>query len=368
MASAPADVLRRPTPRRDPSKRASASEVLASAWVSPLVRALEGSSSAEAAPSEDPISKWSVLLGDKAPLTAPSGADSPSTRLSGAKLSGAKLDEGKQSGEKRPQPSSPVKNDGSFAKRRTVSTGGSTALADGCPYHLGRDYAEEVPSGVNGMLVRSLGWVQLPAEKEKMVGDVASALDSLGAWLPLPPLQPLCRARHPACGWALEAAAPPSLPPTPSYCLPPCCCVVLGVKYEVVKGELSDVVWVGPAPEARASDASGGLALPATTAAQTSAASCSTDTGGGVGDSAASTEQRAGEPAYSEGQLCVRLRVVPDGESASEIHIDRQAGDVLQFHSFYRDVRNQLAGVNGWVHTHGKYEHAVYSEYRDPED
>jgi hypothetical protein len=44
--------------------------------------------------------------------------------------------------------------------------------------------------------VRSLGWVQLPEEKEKMVGDVASALDSLG------------------------------------------------VKYQVVKGELSDVVWV----------------------------------------------------------------------------------------------------------------------------
>jgi len=30
------------------------------------------------------------------------------------------------------------------------------------------------------MLVRSLGWVQLPEEKEKMVGDVASALDSMG--------------------------------------------------------------------------------------------------------------------------------------------------------------------------------------------
>ena len=55
---------------------------------------------------------------------------------------------------------------------------------------------------MNGMLVRSLGWVQLPEEKEKMVGDVASALDALGA------------------------------------------------KYEVVKGELSDVVWDGHGPDA----------------------------------------------------------------------------------------------------------------------
>jgi len=60
---------------------------------------------------------------------------------------------------------------------------------------------EVVPPGVNGMLVRSLGWVQLPQEKEKMLGDVASALDSLG------------------------------------------------VAYEVVRGELSHVVWVaGSAP------------------------------------------------------------------------------------------------------------------------
>ena len=42
--------------------------------------------------------------------------------------------------------------------------------------------------------------------------------------------------------------------------------------------------------------------------------------------------------------------VVPEASGeTSQIHIDRQAGDVLQFHSFYRDVRNQLAGANGWV-------------------
>ena len=55
------------------------------------------------------------------------------------------------------------------------------------------------------------------------------------------------------------------------------------------------------------------------------------------------------------------MRVVPEASGeTSQIHIDRQAGDVLQFHSFYRDVRNQLAGANGWVENHGRYIHDVY--------
>ena len=49
----------------------------------------------------------------------------------------------------------------------------------------------------------------------------------------------------------------------------------------------------------------------------------------------------------------------PDGDDASALHISRHAGDVLQFHSFYRDVRNQLAGANGWVEKEGRYEHNV---------
>ena len=69
---------------------------------------------------------------------------------------------------------------------------------------------------------------------------------------------------------------------------------------------------------------------------------------------------------YSEGQLCVRLRIEPDGSEQSRLHISRHAGDVLQFHSFYRDVRNQLAGVNGWVNNHGKYEHVVTSPTAPP--
>lgn len=41
----------------------------------------------------------------------------------------------------------------------------------------------------------------------------------------------------------------------------------------------------------------------------------------------------------------------------------RHAGDVLQFHSFYRDVRNMLAGANGWRAEVGGYAIDVDEEY-----
>ena len=221
------------------------------------------------------------------------------------------------------------------------------------PNHFGGlDPAEDVPPGVNGMLVRSLGWVQLPEEKEKMVGDVASALDSLG------------------------------------------------VKYEVVKGELSDVVWVGQPPsiseglgenggadnggaERSSSSAAGGASVgasvgaaagappPSSSAVASNGGSYATPDGGaanldgdgGVAVGASGIGAASPNRGVPEGQLCVRLRVVPDGDDAqSALHIDRQAGDVLQFHAFYRDVRNQLAGANGWVNNQGRYEHDVYAE------
>ena len=70
--------------------------------------------------------------------------------------------------------------------------------------------------------------------------------------------------------------------------------------------------------------------------------------------------EAAAEPsAYAEGKMCVRIRINPDGESGSALHFDRNAGDVLQFHSFYRDVRNQLAGANGWRESQGRYEFEV---------
>ena len=150
----------------------------------------------------------------------------------------------------------------------------------------------------------------------------------------------------------------------------------LGVKYKVVKGELSDVVWAEATPEAT-QDAEG----------PTSAASGATELKEGVGSAAAASASdvppspalsspstsgpasivngvlRQNTPdVYSEGQLCVRLRIEPDSaepEAQSQLHISRHAGDVLQFHSFYRDFRNQLSGANGWVHNNGRYEHTA---------
>ena len=59
------------------------------------------------------------------------------------------------------------------------------------------------------------------------------------------------------------------------------------------------------------------------------------------------------------GQLCVRLSIHPEEGQSSALHVSRHAGGVLQFHSFYRDVRNQLAGANGWDESEGRYEFNV---------
>ena len=191
------------------------------------------------------------------------------------------------------------------------------------------------------MLVRSLGWVQLPQEKEKMVDDVARALDSLG------------------------------------------------VKYQVVKGELSDVVWVGEGGVAGGEsgafsepveahgppplvEASGFVGVGSSVASPSSSEAAS---GGGVPRFFPGGRQP--KRRYTEGQLTVRLHIEPSmaggggggggaaGSAASwpssSLHISRHAGDVLQFHSFYRDVRNQLAGANGWTNKKSRYEHAVTS-------
>ena len=74
----------------------------------------------------------------------------------------------------------------------------------------------------------------------------------------------------------------------------------------------------------------------------------------------------AADGAASIRAFAVRIRVDPEGDANSALHISRHAGDVLQFHSFYRDVRNQLAGANGWVNNHGKYEHVVTSPVPAP--
>ncbi|KAL1523470.1 hypothetical protein AB1Y20_018408 [Prymnesium parvum] len=130
--------------------------------------------------------------------------------------------------------------------------------------------------GVNGLLVRSLGWVRLPSDKERMVGEVARALENLG------------------------------------------------VPYSVVRGELSDVVWVGEK-----------------------------ETPANLGPDDVLDESFA-----PTGKLTVRIQIHPNmvaGEEKSDIHIERHAGDVLEFHSFYRDVRHELAGANGWRSEMGHY-------------
>lgn len=322
----------------NPTERLSAAEILKTSWAL---------ASTDASPPQ-PIgmAKWSVLRGDKgadpnAGSAGVVGAQSGEKRA----LSEADGTEGDaaQAGKRR------ALSPGQAASTKTATPGLQGASAPAVPPTFGADELDEVvPEGVNGMLVRSLGWVQLPEEKERMVGDVASALDSLG------------------------------------------------VKYEVVKGELSDVVWVGPTTEtdlqvadisqaprtAEVVEPSQPLLSPRDsevgvsrrTTADTSARSSADRNGtespaeGGMSVGVGSATNAAGglaaqlsadSPAASEGHLCVRLRIHHDAEGSSNLHITRHSGDVLQFHSFYRDVRNQLAGVNGWVNNSGRYEHVV---------
>ena len=163
----------------------------------------------------------------------------------------------------------------------------------------------------------------------------------------------------------------------------------LGVRYHVIKGELSDVVWVGdgngpneepaaiptPIPTEELTSGAGGAAdatADATSDAHAGEGGTSSDLPLSPATSSAGSftggvpRTDTGGQSYSQGQLCVRLRIDPEGDDASALHISRHAGDVLQFHSFYRDIRNQLAGANGWVNSNGRYEHVVRREDQTP--
>lgn len=221
----------------DPSRRADISQVLAAPWLAPegpvpTPPATPTPTAPETPASMPTVLKWSKSLGDKNAQVAASSGD-------------------KRDWEGKRKSSGEVKGEVTAAAAST-----------------GEEEEEEPESGVNGMLVRSLGWVQLPTEKERLMQDVTETLESMGA------------------------------------------------KYQVVKGELTDVVTatIG-APE-------GGSAP---------------------------------EDGVTEGQLTVRMQIVSDGEGHSDFHLSRDQGHVLQFHSFYRDVRNQLAGANGWSKDAGRY-------------
>ena len=166
------------------------------------------------------------------------------------------------------------------APRHTLADG-----ADSDAWSFRKDNVGQ-PGGVNELLVRSLGWVQLPKEKEKMVGDIASALDRLG------------------------------------------------VKYSIERGELSDVVWAGsdlPTGE-------GPYEEPPEVSTQAEAMLEQED------------EERDGSPPvspqgrngrrYSTGQLTVRIRINhahnEDGSRAdhlSNLHLSRFSGDGTHAHA-----------------------------------
>ena len=96
------------------------------------------------------------------------------------------------------------------------------------------------------------------------------------------------------------------------------------------------------------------IAQPSTTATSGGVESLDVGAGGGSSKGGVSAEAQAlssavsletaeldpvDPPSYSQGQLCVRLRIQSEGGGAqgmSNLHITRHSGDVLQFHSFYR--------------------------------
>ena len=157
--------------------------------------------------------------------------------------------------------------------------------------------------GVNAMLVRSLGWVQLPAEKERMMQDVRSTLAELGA------------------------------------------------SFSVVSGELSDIVRarLGEPPM---SNGTAELDAPLETPTPEKVMQRVVGPRGTTDNEWIVDED---EPSVTEGRLTVRIQIVANAGGSSDVHFSREGGSILQFHSFYRDMRAQLAGANGWSHTEGRY-------------
>ena len=189
----------------NPSKRITAAEILTSGWVSPVSSPLPGAvvgltkwcavNTVEVGPTGDVTASAYGAAADTSPegeaaraveaiRAAPNPLAVSSSRGSKRALSAAAAASGKrqataESGEMSGHSGGAAAAAASSPVRRRDTPDGMVVGVAGFMKEEGEG-EEEIPEGVNGMLVRSLGWVQLPEEKEKMVGDVASALDSLG--------------------------------------------------------------------------------------------------------------------------------------------------------------------------------------------
>jgi serine/threonine protein kinase len=143
----------------------------------------------------------------------------------------------------------------------------------------------------NDMLVRTLGWVRLPAPKERLIELVTGVLEGLG------------------------------------------------VEYSIAHGELSDVVKVNVSP----SDC------------DESPSRCDSPSSGSPSTRASSDDVPPDSQTHMAGQLSVQLEIAAPSPSRSDLHVKRHRGSVLRFHSFYHDFRNQLAGSTGWDEKAGRY-------------
>uniref|UniRef100_A0A7S0IXS4 Protein kinase domain-containing protein n=1 Tax=Calcidiscus leptoporus TaxID=127549 RepID=A0A7S0IXS4_9EUKA len=248
---------------RSASERYTMEQVLESEWLRPMRLPTSSGDGVAERGAPGVVRKWSTLLGDR------------------------DGERGEPAEDERGEPAERCSNGGGGVKKRRTSEGTSctscagddaSGEAEKPPVEPRIDEDEEDLVGVNGMLVRSLGWVQLPSAKERMVEQVTSALQGLGA------------------------------------------------DYRVERGELSDVVQSTLEPAGPPGGAAGGV-----------------------------------DEAITQGQLTVRMRIAVASATTSDIHIEREEGNILQFHSFYRDVRNQLAGANGWSERFGRYHCEAHS-------
>ena len=337
------NVMLEPSPQR----RASISQVVGAEWFAHLRRA---------APAPPPpiaaADKWSILLTDPPTpsVSARSPSSSPQTpppseaaaapaavsgkrkvsavfqRLEGASAGDAAGGAEPPTRQRRGSKESVAGSDGARsdeARTEATAEAGGAAGGAGSLGGLAEFDGDSAADGVNSLLTRTLGWVSMPFEKERMMGEVTTALDKLG------------------------------------------------VKYAVTRGELTDVVEVSAPPTVDGSLASPG----ATAAAAAAAASANGGSGGdggcgsrsgdgdgdGDGDGEGSGASSTGE--YVEGQLTVQVQIqtraatAAGGTAESALHFARRRGGFVQFHTFYRMMREELTGVNKWAKKLGRYEY-----------